>query len=150
MFSRHNERAEIANNIPSTILDSIKKLVLDSFQKEFNKKGYELDVFGELYDDEIVLIFSLEKASENSSKTLSLFISQDLEKNNKIEKKIDHLVSSSSEFFEIITTKNEDEIVELYSPRWQKSDLNQENFHYKISRENIKLTLEANKILQGE
>ena len=40
MFSRHNERVEIANNIPSSILDSIKKLVLDSFQKELMKKSY--------------------------------------------------------------------------------------------------------------
>lgn len=150
MFSRHNERVEIANNIPSSILESIKNLVLGSFQKEFIKKGYDLEVFGELYDDEIVLIFSLENTNENSSKTLSLFISQDLDKDYKIEKKIDHLVSSSSEFFEIITTKSEEEIVDLYSPRWQESDLKKENFHYKISRENIKLTIEANKLLQGK
>lgn len=147
MFSRHNEREETANNIPPAILESIKTLIVDSFQEGLKKQGLTLDVFGELYDNEIVLIFSLEKGTESNVKTISLFISKDIETTEKLEKTVDHLVSSSSDFFEMITEKSAEDLFEIYSPRWQKSELENQNFYYKISRENINLTIEANKLL---
>ena len=49
-----------------------------------------------------------------------------------------------------ILNSSEEQLLELYSPRWQITDLKSDNFYYKISRENIQLTIEANKLLSEE
>ena len=147
MFSRKDEVDNKSNPIPEKLLEFINKIIADTFEKSFSDKGLELKVFGELYDDEIVLIFSLQKKEDPNLNTISLFISDDIEANSKLEKKVDHLINSSSEFFETIIQSSETELLEIYTPRWQETDLPKDNFHYKISRENIELTIQANKLL---
>lgn len=147
MFSRHETREEESKQIPEELLKFINNLIHETFHKSFSEKGLSLSVYGEMYENEIVLIFSLIKSNDHNMNTISLFISDDIDKNSKLEKKVDYLINSSSEFFETICQSSDEEIVELYSPRWQKTDLTSENFFYKISRENIELTIEANKLL---
>ena len=147
MFSRKNKDAE-TRLVPSDVLSTITDLVNESFSQSFESKDMSLDLYGEIYSDEIVLIFSL--STKNSENMISLFMSDDIHQDEDLKLKIDHLVESSSEFFEILTNSSSEEINELYSPEWKKSDIGKNDFFYKISRENIKLTIEANKILSGK
>lgn len=147
MFSRKNH-PKYSSLIPNEVLTTITDLINESFGKSFKEKNLTLESYGELYEDEIILVLSLSTASLEN--TISLFISDDFTQKDDLKEKINHLVSASSEFFEIFTNSSEDEILELYSPDWKKTELSKNNFFYKISRENIKLTIEANKILAGE
>ena len=150
MFSRHDDRQEKSNQIPKEILSFIDKLIAETFEKRLKSKNLELSIFGELYENEIVLIFSLLNSQDPNLNTISLFVSDDISIDSKLEKKVDHLINSSSEFFETILNSSEEQLLELYSPRWQITDLKSDNFYYKISRENIQLTIEANKLLSEE
>ena len=148
MCSRNNNQLSTPSPIPSEILNSINSLINETFEKSLNNKGLELETYGELYENEIILIFSLVQTKDKSLNTISLFISDDLTPETKIEKKINYLINSSSEFFEILTSSSISDTDQIYSPRWQKTELEGDNFFYKISRENIKLTIEANKLLE--
>jgi hypothetical protein len=150
MFSRHDDRQEKSNQIPKEILSFIDKLIAETFEIRLKSKNLELSIFGELYENEIVLIFSLLNSQDPNLNTISLFVSDDISTDSKLEKKVDHLINSSSEFFETILNSSEEQLLELYSPRWQITDLKSDNFYYKISRENIQLTIEANKLLSEE
>lgn len=147
MFSRHTNREEKPNQIPTEILSFIDKLIEETFEKSLSQKNLDLNVYGELYENEIVLIFSLMKKHDTKLNTISLFISDDITPTTKLEKTVDSLINASSEFFETVSLSSEENLDDLYSPRWQKADSTSENFHYKISRENILLTIEANKLL---
>ena len=147
MFSRKNT-AEYSSLIPTEVLTTITDLINESFEKSFKERQLSLESYGELYEDEIILVLSLSTATLEN--TISLFISDDFTQKDNLKEKINYLVSSSSEFFEIFINSSEDEILELYSPDWKETELSTNNFFYKISRENIKLTIEANKILSGE
>jgi len=148
MFSRHINREEKPSQIPTEILNFIDKLIDETFKESFSKKNLKLSVFGELYENEIVLIFSLVNSTDSSLNTISLFISDDISPTTKLEKTVDSLINSSSEFFETVTSSTKDEIDSLYSPRWQQAESPTESFYYKVSRENIALTIEANKLLE--
>ena len=148
MFSRNNQQLKTPSPIPSEVLKSINSLINETFEKSLMNKGLELETYGEIYENEIILIFSLVQTKDKSLNTISLFISDDLTPETKIEKKINYLINSSSEFFEILTNSSTSDTNEIYSPRWQKTELEGDNFFYKISRENIKLTIEANKLLE--
>ena len=147
MFSRKNH-PKYSSLIPTEVLLTITKLINESFEKSFQRKKLTLESYGELYEDEIILILSLSTPSLEN--TISLCISDDFTQKDDLKEKINYLVSSSSEFFEVFINSSEDEILELYSPDWKQTDLAENNFFYKISRENIKLTIAANKILAGE
>ena len=147
MFSRKNH-PEYSSLIPTEILTTITDLINESFEKSFRERRLILESYGELYEDEIILVLSLSTATLEN--TISLFISDDFTQKDDLKEKINYLVSSSSEFFEIFVNSSDDEIIELYSPDWKKTELSKKNFFYKISRENIKLTIEANKILSGK
>ena len=148
MFSRNNNQKKAPSPIPSEILDTINSLINETFEKSLKNKGLELETYGELYTDEIILIFSLVQTKDKNLNTISLFISDEITPETKIEKKINYLINSSSEFFEILTSSTGLEDEQIYSPRWQLTELDDKNFFYKISRENIRLTIEANKLLQ--
>ena len=147
MFSRFDDRVEKANPLSLELVNFIQNLIQETFEENLKNKGLDLQVYGETYDNEIVLIFSLLNSKDSTANTISLFISDDISQESKIEEKIDFLINSSSDFFETICSSTEEELVEIYSPRWQETKLSTNNFYYKISRENIILTIEANKLL---
>ena len=146
MFSRKNH-PEYSSLIPPEVLTTITDLINESFEKSFKERNLTLESYGELYEDEIILVLSL--STTTLENTISLFISDDFTQKDDLKEKINYLVSSSSEFFEIFINSSDEEIIELYSPDWKETELSKKNFFYKISRENIKLTMEANKILSG-
>tara|TARA_B100000886_G_scaffold258771_1_gene183708 strand:+ start:204 stop:650 length:447 start_codon:yes stop_codon:yes gene_type:complete len=145
MFSRKN--GTTSSTIPEQIIILINKIINDSFKTNFDSKNIYLETFGELYEDEILLIFSLLDKDDSNSNTISLFISDEIDPKTDLEKKVNELINASSEFFELLCSGTDEQLSEMYSPRWQKSTSGNEGFYFKISRENVRLTIEANKIL---
>ena len=146
MFSR-KDRNEAPSLIPAEILSPIKNLLTETFSSNLEKSNYKLDLYGEIYADEIIIIFSLIDMNKSDGNTISLFISDEYDQKSNLEEKINSIVNASSEFFEIIFSSSEEKLLEIYRPNWERTDLPKNNFYYKISRENIKLTIEANKLL---
>lgn len=117
-----------------------------SFNKRFEafQKDYEFHIYGEIHGDEIVLIISGIKRSLELS-PISFFISSDIKENQEHSEKLLQTMLDIAELFfeEYFNTNNWSD----YHDRWLETEKGGESFLYKITRENVYLSLEANKLL---
>ena len=143
MFSRIKNTSP--SLLPEELINAINSIINDSFGEQFSNKNLMLSSYGEMYENEIVLILSLIGHLNDTS--ISLFMSDEIDEKTNLKDKIDQLVNSSSEFFEKFIHGTDEEILDMYTSDWQKADFPAADFYYKISRENIQLTIQANKLL---
>jgi len=144
MLSRNNEEAK-GLELPSEWLNDITEAINSTYKNLLDRKNLSLSSFGELHKGEVCLAFCLTKLNSDDSSAISLFLSLDLKENEDPKTVLDKTINQSSEFFDLILSEQTEEI---FQPNWVKSDLKENNFFFKITRENIKLTIEANKLLQ--
>lgn len=145
MFSRKHDTQGTA--LPQEWLDKAKS-ALDSRFEAFNE-AYEFFVFGEVYSDELLIIVSAVSRNIELS-PISFFISFDVHENDKnIDQKqvLENMLNTSELFFEeVFDTDNWSD----YSSLWLETEYKKTTFFYKATRENIYLTIEANKLLAKE
>ena len=93
------------------------------------------------------MAFSIMSRATDCTDAITLMVSGDLNEKDDPKKTLDHILNSSSEFFDLIfNDQGQDE----FQPNWVKTDLKKGNFFFKITRENVELTLLANKLLEGD
>ena len=147
MFSRHNEALK-GTALPEKWITDLKKVINDTYEDQLNKANLSLEIFGEIYPKELGLAFSLTDKSNIQGAAITLFTSSDLEEKTNPEDVLSQVINSSSEFFELIFNGFAENDESIYQARWEKTDLKGHNFYYRISRENIGLTILANKLLE--
>ena len=141
-------------NFPSEWIEGLNRILNKTYKTECLKEKRYFDVYGHIYEEELLLIVSYLSEKDELTTPITLFLSQDLppvknsspleESEEKLKKSHDFLIDMVGLFFDDIFADPEKE---FFSPHWEV--LNHENLavYYKISRENIALTLEANKLL---
>ena len=140
MLSRHNEEMD-GVDLPVEWLNELTLAVTATYGNTLQSKGYEIKTFGELFKGEVCVAFSL----SGSSGCITLMLSIDLDPKKEPKELLDKAINHSSEFFDlIINSEGED----IFQPNWVKSELKGSDFFFKITREDISLTLEANKLLR--
>ena len=141
VLSRHNEEMD-GVDLPMEWLDELTHAVKSTYGNTLQSNGYEIKTFGELFKGEVCVAFSL---SSNSG-CITLIISVDLDPKKEPKDLLDKAINHSSEFFDlIINSEGED----VFQPNWVKSELTGSDFYFKITREDISLTIEANKLLRS-
>jgi hypothetical protein len=142
MFSRKEQDVK-ANHFPSSWTESITTLLSNVYlqKKELSSKDFK--VLGLIYPDELTLVVSLYNKDILHETPTTFIASSDL--NDRDPKKLmSSLVNSIGIFFDNVFSKTD---WSDYSPNWQIAQLKDVEFYYKISRENVMLTLEAEEIL---
>jgi hypothetical protein len=140
-------------SFPEKELEHVNNCLENQFNETFpismEKKSFQ--TYGHIFSDEILLIVTL-ISTDNSQSPVSLFISKDLpelaENNFKDAKKIIHnMVDMAGIFFDEVLSEQD---WDAFTLNWTLESYKSEDYYCKSTRENIELTLEANKLLGPE
>ncbi len=146
MLSRKNGE-KLGNPMPQKWIEELKSLLNSVYKSQCSMHNREFEVYGTTYEDEVLIIASfIDQKNQNLSPVTYMF-SADIDKNNASEKILKVIVDSIGIFFDdFFNNKDWNE----YQINWCEAEYNKTKFFYKSTRENIKLTLEASKILQKQ
>lgn len=134
--------------LPLTWRESVQETLSQTFYDECDAQGLSFDVLGATFPDELLLCLSLVQADRPEIAPCTLMLSADIEKNTAPEKLLKTLIDQSGVFFENFFQTSEEDKHELYQARWLDEKHGDQFFYSKVSRENVRLTLEANKWLE--
>jgi hypothetical protein len=155
MFSRLNPLVE-GFPLPSEILLELEGLFGSVYANECKKQGRRIHFYGELYDTEMVLILTLLNSKDPMGLApVTFFISTIINdvktlKNQTTISVISDLFGVLIEnFFRNYDQNNDQDNEDFYLVDWLSSAQGKFEFFYKTTRENILLTIEANKILKN-
>ena len=147
MLSRHPRINQRPKELPTEWMDKFQAVVEEQYASDLAHTGRKFDLFTELYPNEICLGVCLTSSKTPSDLPTTYIISADLLEKTEPLELVDRLVDSAEIFFDQFFA-NEDAIE--YTPVWEASELRGLKFFYMISRENLKLSKEANDLLGDE
>jgi len=146
MFAR-KASSKNGKSIPQDWLLSLTILLNETYQNECEKQERTFDVYGQIYQDELLLAVSWLSEKDEYIAPITCFLSCEPDQMNddkKVKSTQQNFIDVVGIFFDqIFATDSWYE----FEPTWQEVNYKQENYFFKLSRENIKLTLEANKLL---
>jgi hypothetical protein len=146
MLARKN-KSKNGKAAPQDWLESLSRLLNDSYKGEVEKQGRYFDVYAQVFTGELLLVVSWLSEADQYVSPITLFLScepDQLSSEKKVKETQENYVDLVGLFFdEIFTSEEWDE----FEPLWQEVTHKHQNYWYKITRENINATLEANKLL---
>lgn len=142
-----NKTSKNGKPLPQDWLESLARLLNETYGSECKQNGRYFDVFGQAYSQELLLVVSYLSEKDEYLAPITLFLSCDPDQIANEEKLKDtqkNFIDLTGLFFDEIFADDEwDE----FEPAWQEVTHKHQNYWYKLSRENINATLEANKLL---
>ncbi len=135
------------NPIPQEWPESLSRLLNEVYKKECDKEGKYFDVHGLIYPEEFLVVVSYLSEKDEHLAPISIFLSCDMEEMNteeKVKETQKNYIDIFGLFFdEIFAEEDWNE----FSPVWQEVTHRHKNYFYKITRENVFLSIEADKLL---
>lgn len=137
-------------DFPENMLEKVTLAFNDHFENVFphSTQDKSFHAFGKIFADEILLIVSLVH-DKNLSSPITLFLSKDISEKDMqnpplLKKSLEIMVELADVFFDsMLETLDWSD----FSLAWSEENYNGEIFYAKTTRENIDLTLEANRLL---
>jgi hypothetical protein len=148
MISRF-ERENWGTPLPVRWLEEAKELLKQTFQLELDKANLDLQLYGATYPDELCLALGIFSKNEKEKDLWTSFmLSSDLNNQSKVEKVLDCMIDGfgpiMDQYFDQL---NNDKDGPEYIAKWEEDVFKDTTIHYKISHENIALSIEADKWL---
>lgn len=145
MLSRklHQEGKEFPKEWIGQISDLLNNLYASFCHREEKK----FTIHGVIYSDELLLIVCLSKEDSLDTLPLSVFISVGYKNEGR------QILDGVLDFLGILLENTLDKVEsgshteDIYSVNWQEHKYHSRTYYYKITREDIKATLEANRLL---
>ncbi len=152
MFSRLNHDIP-AVLFPKDWAESLKQILLNIYGDKCLDSDKTFEVYGFSYPSEVLLIISYVGLDQYEA-PISLFVSADLSSTTETDKLMDTMFDSAGVFFDtyfanIEQELSEDEIFEDYVLDWEETEFSKQKIFYKVTRENVGLSIQAN-LLLGE
>ncbi len=144
MLSR-KEHEQKPTHLPDEFRSKVRDLLNTTYGDKFDKEQYEFAVFGMTFPSEVLLMVSLINKKDDNAAPVTYHVSSDLDEKTKADKVVDHLVDSVGLFFD---NYFEDPTWNDFFSKWEETDFKGIKLHYKITRENVGLTLMADQILE--
>jgi hypothetical protein len=139
--------SKIGKSMPQDWPESLSRLLNETYKSECEKNGRYFEVYGQIYAEELLLVISYLAEKDPYAAPVALFLScgpEHLSNEEKVKETQKNYIDIAGLFFdEIFSNSDEHE----FEPEWQEVHHKNQTYFYKISRENINLTLEANKLL---
>lgn len=133
--------------VPQDWLEGLSRLLNESYKQENKQSGRYFDVYGQVYPEEFLVVVSWLSEKDEYASPISCFLSCDADQmstEKKVQETQDNYVDIIGLFFDEIFA---DEEWDGFEPVWQEVTHKNQNYWYKITRENVNATLEANKLL---
>jgi len=149
MFARKTS-SKNGKSIPQDWLVSFGILLNETYQSECEKHSRTFDVYGQIYDEELLIVVSWISEKDEYIAPITCFLScepEQMKDDTKVKTTQINFIDVVGIFFDEIFAADE---WNEFEPNWQEVNYKQENYFFKLSRENVNLTLEANKLLGDE
>ena len=146
MLSR-KEQPRPAKHLPDEWAQKVKASLLELYAEKAKEEGKTFQVHGLIYPDEIFLAVSYANFEDASCSPVTYAASADLNRadsGKNLKKRFDLLIDSTGLFFEAVFHGGSND---LYDSTWRKGELRRQTFYYRVTRENVALTLQANQLL---
>jgi hypothetical protein len=147
MLGKMNQE-EMGRLLPEEWALKVEVLLTSLYAAKLAQNGKKFQVHGVSYSDELVIAVGYMDEEDTGATPITYCACVEMNEKSNTEEMLNALVDSIGIFFDSYFMNEEPD--ELFSPVWQEAKVKKLNFHYKISRENIGLTLEANRLLEGE
>lgn len=149
LLGRH-ESSSIAEgkNLPAQWTEEFVRILTETYLAQSEKDNRFFDVYGQIYDEEFLVIISYIHHTDQMAAPISIFISHETTGDSKeLSKALKALVDLSGHILDdIFSQKDWNE----YVPHWTENKFKDHTFHYKITRENVSLSLQAEELLKRD
>lgn len=142
-----NKTSKNGKPLPQDWLESLSRLLNETYGSECKRNGRYFDVYGQVYAQELLLVVSYLSEKDEYLAPITLFLSCDpdqIANADKVTETQKNFIDVAGLFFDEIFADDE---WDDFEPGWQEVTHKHQNYWYKLSRENINATLEANKLL---
>lgn len=136
--------------IPLDWSEGIARLLNETYKTECKQNGRYFDVYGQAYPEELFLVISYLSEKDEYVAPITVFLSSEPDQiatPEKVNTTQENFIELSGLFFDEIFS---DEEWNNFEPNWQEVTHKNQNYFFKITRENINATIEANKLLGEE
>lgn len=137
-------------SIPQDWIEGLARLLNETYSSECKQNSRYFDVLGQIYSEELLLIVSYLSEKDEYLAPITCFLScepEHIKEEKEVKETQQNFIDIIGLFFdEIFADQEWDE----FEPSWQEVSYKKKAYFYKISRENVNLTLEANKLLGPE
>jgi hypothetical protein len=149
MFSRL-EHETPAVLFPKDWAEGLKQILLNIYGEQCIKEEKTYEIYGFSYPTEALLIISYVGLDKYET-PITLSVSSDLNDKTEASKVMDNMFDSAGVFFDSYFSKDEnsDEIWDDYVLDWEETEFGNEKIFYKVTRENVGLSMQAD-LLLGE
>jgi hypothetical protein len=141
------EQTTMGTEFPQDWREEVTNLLKSTYLQNFKDDPRTFSVYAFSFPDEILLIVSFADDHGGDSSPITLFISVDIDEKTKVKPLLSKLIDASGVFFDQVFADASHEDPDFYQANWQEGENNTLKFFFKVSRENIKLTFEATKLL---
>jgi hypothetical protein len=134
-------------NLPKDWAEGLARLMNETYSTECKLNGRYFDIFGQIYQDELLLVVSYLSEKDEYVAPITLFLSSSpdqIANVDKVSETQQNLIEVSGLFFDEIFANDD---WNEFEPAWQEVTHKHQNYFYKISRENINATIEADRLL---
>lgn len=136
--------------LPQDWTESLSRLLNETYQSECKQNGRYFDVYGQVFEEELLLVISWLSEKDEFEAPVTLFLSSEpdqIQNESKVSETQKNFIELTGLFFDEIFADTE---WNEFEPVWQEVTHAHQNYFFKITRENINATLEANKLLGEE
>ena len=145
--------ARLKHDIPAVFFPKewsleLKQILLNIYGEKCIKDDKTFEVYGLSYPNEVLLMISY-SGLDKFQIPITFFVSSDLSEKTDSKKVMNTMFDSAGVFFDSYFAKQEDtdEIWDEYVLDWEEMDYANNKLFYKVTRENIELSMEANLLL---
>lgn len=143
-----NSTLDTAKELPADWCDALTNILNATYEERATKDNYFFDVIGKIFEKESILFVSyLDKADYSTAPTTLSISFDNLNDSNALKKILDISVSLTSLIFDDIFSKED---WREYVLNWTENEIDGHKLYYKITRENMNLTLQAEELLSGK
>jgi hypothetical protein len=146
-LGRHeNSVLDSGIGLPTVWTESLIKLLNETYAEQCEKDERFFEVYALNFDQEILVVASYIHQADPSVSPIAVFISHDQESDSKkIKKTLENITQLIGHIFDdIFAVEDWSEFV----PLWTENDYDGDLLHYKITRENLSLSIQAEEILK--
>jgi hypothetical protein len=142
--------SKTGKTIPYDWAEGVSLLLNETYEKQNKEQARYFEVYGQIYPEELLVVVSWLSEKDPSVLPYACFLSCEphhLTSEEKVKETQKNLIDLAGLFFDEIFTDPE---WNEFEPNWQEVSHKHETYFFKISRENINLSLEASRLLGPE
>lgn len=142
-----NRSSKIGVPLPHDWSEAVARLMNETYQNECNQNGRYFDVYGRIYPEELLMVVSYLSEKDEFSAPITCFLSSTKDQISNVE-----AVKTTQKNFIDVVGLIFDEIFNSedwneFEPNWQEITHKSQTYFYKITRENLNATIEADRLL---